>query len=233
MTQEASQQQAKKTLCELIIEIQTNLILTKDDIQKEIAHNQIDVNGRDANGWTALTFNAFCGNTTAVDILLTKLGADVNAKDGLGKTPLMHATQNGKLEVVALLLTHGADVNAKDRGGCTTLMNVAFMGHQKVAELLLERGADVNAKNSGVDASMIAAQMGHTEIVQLLLQHNAKNSGALMIAAQMGHTEIVKLLLGHQNIAKGSNGDAVIQTDVADELASTMGESDAHATQDC
>ena len=44
-------------------------------------------------------------------------GADVNAKDQNGRTPLQLAALKGHKEVAELLITKGADVNAKNNSG--------------------------------------------------------------------------------------------------------------------
>lgn len=48
---------------------------------------------------------------------LLKEGADANAKDRFGFTPLHYTALNGHFEVVKLLIERGADVNAKDKDG--------------------------------------------------------------------------------------------------------------------
>ncbi len=50
---------------------------------------------------------------------LIKAGANVNAPDGLGSTPLHHAADNDDLPVIKLLVKHGASVLAKDKKGKT------------------------------------------------------------------------------------------------------------------
>ena len=66
--------------------------------------------------------------------ILLKAGADVNAKDTNGVTPLMHAAGScTNPETIAVLLKAGADIHAKDKLGHTALdhargrNNVAMM----------------------------------------------------------------------------------------------------------
>ena len=44
-----------------------------------------------------------------------KAGADVNAKDKDGRTPLMYAAENENIEVIKIFLGAGLDINAKDK----------------------------------------------------------------------------------------------------------------------
>lgn len=49
--------------------------------------------------------------------LLLEHGADIEAKDGYGWTPLLLAAQKGHEAVVRLLLEKGANIEAKGRDG--------------------------------------------------------------------------------------------------------------------
>jgi uncharacterized protein len=60
------------------------------------------------------------GWMAAVKYLVDELGADVNARDNDGYTPLHHAAARGDNEMILYLVSKGADVTAVARSGQTT-----------------------------------------------------------------------------------------------------------------
>ena len=68
-------------------------------------------------------------------------GADVNAKDNDGYTPLMAAAINGNPDVVKVLMEKGADVNARAEDGNTALELAKVNRHPDVVEFLKQHGA--------------------------------------------------------------------------------------------
>ncbi|KAG9346086.1 hypothetical protein JZ751_007904, partial [Albula glossodonta] len=74
-----------------------------------------EVDGRDSvSHWTPLMRVSAVGGNVAVASLLIKAGADVNARDKNGKTPLMVAVLNNHEKLVQLLLEKGADHHMKN-----------------------------------------------------------------------------------------------------------------------
>jgi len=133
-------------------------------------------------------------------------GAEINAKDILGKTALMIAARNGHTECLNALLAKGADINATHEGGWTALMFAARWGHTECLNALLAKdGVDIHAKDIlGKTALMIAARNGHTECLNALNEKgadvHAQTKGkqtALMFAAQNGYTNCLELLLAN------------------------------------
>ncbi len=73
---------------------------------------------------------------------LISVGADVNARNTLGNTPLMYAAGNSSTpEIVQLLLEKGAELNARSTGGITPLMIDKWNSNPEIKQLLIDAGA--------------------------------------------------------------------------------------------
>jgi len=62
--------------------------------------------------------------------------ANINARDGYGRTVLIWAAYHGTEEVVTLLCKMGADPEIKDKGGNTALSAAKKKGRSRIVELL-------------------------------------------------------------------------------------------------
>ena len=83
------------------------------------------------------------------------LGADIDAPDAYGYTPLMNAAMLGRLDVVKALIESGADIQTKGQFGYTALHAAAQGGHLDVVQALVKYGASVNCKNDDGDIPLI------------------------------------------------------------------------------
>jgi hypothetical protein len=63
-------------------------------------------------------------------------GAVIDARDEAGRTPLMLAVTQNRLEIVRLLLARGADPNAADNAGHTPLQQARQQNSREIAALL-------------------------------------------------------------------------------------------------
>ena len=84
-------------------------------------------------GHTALHWAAARGETDAARWLLEEAGADANAENAEGATPLHAAASNGRVEVMGVLARHGADPAARDENGESPAEAAAKRGHADAA----------------------------------------------------------------------------------------------------
>ncbi|OAL25983.1 hypothetical protein AYO22_04610 [Fonsecaea multimorphosa] len=134
--------------------------------------------------------------------LLLRRGADVNAMDDEGTTPLMRAVAGQQMELVEYLLSCGADPQHKQNDGETALIWAAATGDSKMVQTLLRYGADVASRDSkGMTPLHHGCVAGDRSTVIALLQHHADIQARdemgltpLHRAAMVGHVEIVEAL---------------------------------------
>ena len=103
-------------------------------------------------------FNAVKKGELVPAIYAIEEGADVNARDRSGWTPLMFLARTGRTVLTDTLIDFGADVNATNRDGRTPLMIAAFYLNKEFIEHVIYRGGvNVNARdNNGDDALDLA-----------------------------------------------------------------------------
>lgn len=80
------------------------------------------------------------GNTDMVKALLSSPGADVNATDDRGSTPLLEAARYGHEDICRVLIAAGANLKAKDKDGKTALMLAVQGNHDDVVTVLKQAG---------------------------------------------------------------------------------------------
>ncbi len=109
-----------------------------------------------AGGWPALIFAIRNDQAAVVELLLDR-GADVNARDEHGYTPLIGTIEYGSLKMVKLLVARGADVNQAMRGGSTPLIVASACKFReaedevvKIVSFLIAKGARVDDHGSVV-----------------------------------------------------------------------------------
>lgn len=85
---------------------------------------------------TALHSAVADGGHAGIAKALVAAGADVNAKQRHGWTPLHGAADSGDRELVELLLAHGADPEARHQEGKTALDIAREKGHAGVVDVL-------------------------------------------------------------------------------------------------
>jgi hypothetical protein len=126
------------------------------EIVRKLLAYKVDVNARVVNGKPLLSWaiQRGRGDTAEIVRLLAQAGADVNAKDSLGQTPLFECALVPK--AIKPLIDAGADIEARDQNGNTALINDAF--NEAAVRELLANGADPAAATANGDTALKRAE---------------------------------------------------------------------------
>lgn len=102
-------------------------------------------------------------------------GADVNARDGHGRTALLVAAHGPHLDIVRELAKAGADMKAKDAQRYDIITIAAVRDDAAMVRLAIVLGADPAAITSPYDGTALiaAAHLGHAEVVRALIAAKA------------------------------------------------------------
>lgn len=118
---------------------------------------------------------ATVGGSTIEIERLVKDGADLNARDAFGRTPLMVAAYRRDLSVARALIELGANVNALEHQSYDVITIAAVQNDLDMLKLALSSGGNARAITSpyGGTALIAAAHLGHAEIAKALLAARA------------------------------------------------------------
>ncbi len=138
------------------------------------------------NNYPALNYAVFGGHTEIVKLLMEKMTAE--AKDNpetywediqaMLLDQLNDALRKSQTEIVKMILD-GVCWNKKSKQVMTEqlLLYVAYNGNVEIMRALLRAGADCQYEKKGRTALSYAAEQGHSEIVQILLENFNRQAG--------------------------------------------------------
>ena len=144
-------------------------------------------------------------------LMLLIRGADINAADGKGYTPLLVALENALVDVALILLNRGASTVLRNNNHMNSLHFAAMSNSVAVCSLLLERGMDINDKDiHGNTPLLIALNKGNVEVSMMLSQvpsadfsiRNREGKTAYDIALSKNMSNIVGRIIECEEILK-------------------------------
>ena len=159
----------------------------------------------DKTGETSLHLAARYARADAAKRLL-EAGADANAQDNTGRSPLHAAVASDAQGVFQILLRNRAtNLNSRMHDGTTPLILAARLAIEGMVEDLINADVDINAADDqGKTALHWAAAVNNLDAVNILLSHGAnkdaqdnKDETPLFLAAREGSFEAVRSLLDH------------------------------------
>ena len=134
------------------------------------AYAQVAPGAAEIAAYTGLFAAAARGDAAEIGRLAAS-GADVNAREGYGRTPLHVATFGRHREAIAALAKARADLNAKERDRYDAVTIAAVADDVATLKLLLQLGASAKQVTSRYDGTALiaAAHLGHDEVVRRLI----------------------------------------------------------------
>ena len=126
------------------------------------------------------SFRAACYNGDEDYVLeLMFEGVDIKSKDEIGRDGLIWAAENGKVNIVRLMMTFPApgDINQAEDFGHSALHVASCKGRIDVVQELLNNGIKTDVKNNkGNTAVEMAERRKHHEIVRLIEKHEGRRA---------------------------------------------------------
>ena len=170
---------------------------------KQVIDSDGDIDASDIN-YRTLLHNALINGQNDAAKLLIASGADINARDCDGRTPLYELARaragethsDSDITLVKILISHGADINAKTKNGRTPLYTAAELGRNWMVRLLIQNGADINDKGlSGKTALYGAVNSWQNEAAKILL-----DAGAVITIDELaGYKSSAELAIEHND----------------------------------
>jgi len=153
---------------------------------------------------------ASAGDVEGVALALSE-GAELEGRDEFGRTALLLAAVEDRVDVARLLVAAGADPNAQDGRQDSAFLVTGVTGSVAMLEALMPANPDPRVRNRyGGVAVIPAAERGHVEYVRAVLEltdvdvNHVNDLGwtALLEAVILGdggprHQQIVAILLDH------------------------------------
>ena len=163
-------------------------------------HKGYDINSKDDVGLTGLHVACIQGQSKVVELLLDK-GAQISCRDVDGMTPLHFACENNHVQIAISLTRGGADTSLRNKVGLTALHYICMNGLMPLTVLIRDYMINV-ATSAGLTLLHCAADMGHFDMVQYLVEHDAlimprddDGMTPLHLACLGGHNDCVEYLI--------------------------------------
>ncbi|AAR83357.1 ankyrin repeat protein [Canarypox virus] len=164
------------------------------EIIKEVLRGNTEISDDDLKRME----NTIKQNELKISELLFSKGADIDAMDKNGYTPLRNAVINGNLELTKLFISRNADITLYYDGFTIFEVSALSPNVDVVKEIVRTYGCNVHS-----DILIDASERGHASVIKYLLdiglniKTNSCGETPLHRAASVGSSEVVDVLLSY------------------------------------
>ena len=194
-------------------------------IERVLEAGDVDINAKDARGWTALALASRKGSTRLIRSLIAA-GANMEAVEEMNDRPLHVSLITGNEDVAIYLIGQGVDVCVPGSYDRTPLHLAAESGCLRAAELILHRDITTEALDD-FSRTPLSLCTAHPDLARLLIVHGANVNHAdkggwtpLHYAIDAYKVETFRLLVrAGANAATRALNDGLNVRDVIEDLA--------------
>ena len=172
-----------------------------DAVRYLVCFPEVDLNHQSCYNSTALHLAVQQKHSDVVQVLIDA-GADIEAKDDEGRSPLLLASCLGDLTIVTKLVNAGADVRATDAERHTSLYLATCFGHTDTVRYLVGLQEVDLHNHDNYTALHLAVQQKHADVVQVLIDagadietKTADGRSPLLVASISGELTVVTKLV--------------------------------------
>ena len=204
------------------------------EIRRLVSDDGMKVDIRGQKGVTPLGIAAAYGQKDAIDVLL-ELGADVNAPDAVGNSPLHYAVMSGHAHIVEHLLNKdGIDIDQTNIIGEFAAMFAVKYDHPEIFRILASHKANLMRTNTQgwtfFHAAIISPNIkDRANMIETILDsvpdwpepgiinwpEPIHGNGPLHLAASEGYLDVVDILLQKRASLTSTNEDGELPIHVA------------------
>lgn len=179
-----------------------------DRVKALVEENPTLVKVKDVQGNTPLHLT----NDNNIAYYLITRGADVNARNKQGFTPLHFAVGKGSYEITLLLVRNKADVNAEDDSGFTALLIAALYKLDQTTDMLTAQGAEIGILEASALGSMEQVKSLIKAKPEIINKKGPYGWTPLYVAINANQIQVVEFLLEKRaNVqSKDNRGNAVL-----------------------
>jgi ankyrin repeat protein len=192
------------------------------ELIRKFLERGVDINQKISGNWTAMHQAAARATPDALKMLMDA-GADVRVSDDNGFTPILVATQYGKVDTLKYLLEYIKGSNEVLWGQKSPLFIATINNHKAVIQLLLDSGMAVHYTYEGDQNTLydIALKYGNHDLAKLFIERGCfRGANDISAVPKLGNLACLVFLRDYDAVqqALASSSEKYNEDDLAEIL---------------